>query len=714
MKLAWSGVVCPGAAVHRQMRHESRWRKNLTRVEGTGRPPAKGPASARLLMKSLTACAGADDVLELYAARQSQFTPMHLSAALQRVAQSAQNARQGKECLTDIDTLEAMLRQVGDTMCTTLLGSGTVPNSGVFDARGVADSFWALGRLRGLGFPSSTGTDFPQQTALFLEDEWASLSGRDISAMAMVMPLEQGGSDRDREIILGALERATLGIVKARRDESGAVARRGSFDARSLAITAWAFAKCKHGGLGLYSQLARHWISASLLESSTARDVSTMLWALASAANLSHELTRLTGASASVKGSGTIDSNAAGPLSDFLMARDAAFGASVDRLIALAERSADRGGGIRYGSAFQPHDVAQVLWSFGKVYAHHPSKIEKGMHRLFAAMEPVATGMADKFSSQGLCNVAWAYAVVRHPAGRMLERFECVAVTQIKKQGALDAERKCLSGGEWTFLNIANLLYAFATLGYVVGEDSELLEVASARLEALYMDPAAEISPQSLANAVWSFAVMGFYNLDILREAMNVVTDGAAFPGSGVTLEHFSQLYFACLSLQKELERSNRGGSAASEDDMSAPIDDVSALLDDGLKIMREGTLSLLAINSEYFDTKLGQSHVQVIECLQRKNLCFEIEYVLAEGITCDIAFPDARVAVEVDGPSHYLYGTNELTGKAHFKRRILELLGWTCCTVPYTEWGQLTSPRRRSEYLDGILPPSLASGAQL
>ena len=693
----------PCAAGRLQARRPLPSRRRLTSAEAppTPQPP---PAAARLLMKALTSCKGADEVLELYAARRTDFTPMHLSVALQRVARSAQEHRRrgpaGPRQPADVATLESLLHHVGETMSATLLGLGTSPrgearaataaptgSGGVFDVRGVADTFWALRRLRGLGLESSTGTDFEQQTAHFLETEWASLSGRDIATIAMVVPGGKMGAKRTR--ILGALERATLGIIARGRAGS-------DFDARSLATLAWAFAKCEHGSLGLYTSLARHWVEGPLPERSSARDVSTIVWALTSSASLPEVPIR------------TIGEGKEGEerqVAEFHAARDAAFAASVDLLIGLAN-AASKGG--RRAVPIQPHDVAQGLWSFGKTYAHHPSAIEEDMHRLFAEMEPVAVGMADKFSSQGLCNVVWAYAVVRHPAGSLLTQFERVAVAQLKARNASPAAggaRSSPIAREWSFLNVANLLYAFATLGYDVGEDSELLEAASARLEALYMDPLAEVSPQSLANAVWSFAVMGFYNLDLLREAVRVVSEGASHPGSGVTLEHFSQLYYACLSLQKELE------STAGEEfaDSHNPVDDVNALLQDGLSDMREGTLSLLAINTEYFDTKLGQNHMEVVECLRRRqNANFQVEYVLAEGITCDIAFPESRIAVEVDGPSHFLYGTEEFTGKAQFKRRLLELLGWRCYTVTYMAWGQLPSMAARMEYLDGLLPSSL------
>ena len=56
-----------------------------------------------------------------------------------------------------------------------------------------------------------------------------------------------------------------------------------------------------------------------------------------------------------------------------------------------------------------------------------------------------------------------------------------------------------------------------------------------------------------------------------------------------------------------------------------------------------------------------------------------------------DIASHKHRVAVEVDGPSHFLYSPNfvllkEYNGPSVFKHRILERLGWKVINIDYRE----------------------------
>ena len=47
------------------------------------------------------------------------------------------------------------------------------------------------------------------------------------------------------------------------------------------------------------------------------------------------------------------------------------------------------------------------------------------------------------------------------------------------------------------------------------------------------------------------------------------------------------------------------------------------------------------------------------------------------------------RIAVEVDGPSHYLGGSQQPTGATQLKRRQLRHFGLRLVSTPYWEWGR-------------------------
>ena len=56
------------------------------------------------------------------------------------------------------------------------------------------------------------------------------------------------------------------------------------------------------------------------------------------------------------------------------------------------------------------------------------------------------------------------------------------------------------------------------------------------------------------------------------------------------------------------------------------------------------------------------------------------------------------EVAVEVDGPTHFLGRTP--TGTTALKRRQLRAAGWALLPVPYWEWNALDSKAAKQEYL--------------
>lgn len=72
---------------------------------------------------------------------------------------------------------------------------------------------------------------------------------------------------------------------------------------------------------------------------------------------------------------------------------------------------------------------------------------------------------------------------------------------------------------------------------------------------------------------------------------------------------------------------------------------------------------------------------------------------------------PTLKVAIEVDGPCHFVRGARSPNGRTLLKRRLLTKLGWHLVSVPYWEWDQVTAalPRIRREYLcaklDGLGP---------
>ena len=77
-----------------------------------------------------------------------------------------------------------------------------------------------------------------------------------------------------------------------------------------------------------------------------------------------------------------------------------------------------------------------------------------------------------------------------------------------------------------------------------------------------------------------------------------------------------------------------------------------------------------------------------------------EFEHVTPEGISLDLADPETKRAIEVDGPSHYLKdvatGEYVVNGSTQFKSRLLRARGWQITHVPFYAWHDKSVPQRR------------------
>ena len=75
-------------------------------------------------------------------------------------------------------------------------------------------------------------------------------------------------------------------------------------------------------------------------------------------------------------------------------------------------------------------------------------------------------------------------------------------------------------------------------------------------------------------------------------------------------------------------------------------------------------------------------------------------EHETAEGFSLDLAQPESKLAVEVDGPSHYLRdlfsGRNVVNGATRFKSRQLHGFGWTVAHISFFDWGKKSESERR------------------
>jgi hypothetical protein len=66
------------------------------------------------------------------------------------------------------------------------------------------------------------------------------------------------------------------------------------------------------------------------------------------------------------------------------------------------------------------------------------------------------------------------------------------------------------------------------------------------------------------------------------------------------------------------------------------------------------------------------------------------------------------KLAIEADGPQHFVRPGNMLDGSTQHRNRVLEARGYTLITIPYWEWDGLKSQQQRVEYMQCKLGPFL------
>jgi hypothetical protein len=58
------------------------------------------------------------------------------------------------------------------------------------------------------------------------------------------------------------------------------------------------------------------------------------------------------------------------------------------------------------------------------------------------------------------------------------------------------------------------------------------------------------------------------------------------------------------------------------------------------------------------------------------------------------------RLAIEVEGPSHFVQPNFTLSGSTLFRNRALAARGYALVSIPYWEWGNLRGADQKQQYL--------------
>ena len=253
--------------------------------------------------------------------------------------------------------------------------------------------------------------------------------------------------------------------------------------------------------------------------------------------------------------------------------------------------------------------------------------------------------------------------------------------------GKLERRAEAISG-EFNSQNVANTLWAYATMGTKPG--NLMMEKLERRVEEI----SGEFKPQEVASLMWaiSFFVIQFNLSTRLYHALSFSFPSMAFDDQK-TFRQFHQFFMSCDMIEG----------------MNAHLSVSLITLKVNLGRLCQDAFTLASLHPSV-------SQQQVSDTMRGMDLAVEDEFRCPKsGYSIDMRVYDLRVtlerstgsatgwAVEFDGPSHYLRCRLPVGGTL-MKRRHLELLGYTVVSVPFWEWDQLTGSDERKEYLRGKL----------
>ena len=284
--------------------------------------------------------------------------------------------------------------------------------------------------------------------------------------------------------------------------------------------------------------------------------------------------------------------------------------------------------------------LANMMYSFAQ-FEHLPGRatmdrVEDLCARAFRSADVGEPGSVTP-ASNSLSNLIWAFGVLKYkPSEEFFAAFDAVVSSTL---------------GDFNDQGVSNVLFTYANLNHNPG--AQLLDALARRCA----DFISVYAPQGVANTVWAW----------------VVLDGAKYPPPALLRlyaerisktrdEDFSkidrvQLFQSHLALK---QFSNHDGELLSGEMLRS--------CERAWMEVSAGNLTISAI------------HRDVSETLTRMGIPHEIEFLTSDGLfSVDIALRGRKVAIEVDGPSHFFANKRrERMGADLLRAALMQSKGWT------------------------------------